>query len=85
MLSKAVLIFRQSNPSCLNTHVNKEKYKLTVQTQLILSVILEVCQSRTINQTRQYFRVMQYNVYNQKANKSQNVLLKCKQSLKYTS
>jgi hypothetical protein len=71
MLSKAVLIFRQRNPLCVNTHVNKEKYKLTVHTQLISSVILEVCQSRSTNQTREYLRVMQYNVFNQKVNKSQ--------------
>ena len=85
MLSKAVLIFRQGNPLCLNTCVNTGKYKLTVQTQLISSVILEVCHSRSINQTWEYLRVMQYNVYNQKANKSQNLLLKLKQSPKYIS
>jgi len=84
MLSKAVLIFRQG-PLCLNSHVNKEKHKLTVQNQLISSVILEVCQSWSINQTREYLRVMQYNVYYQKGNKHQNVLPKCKQSPKYTS
>jgi len=85
MLSKAVLIFRQRNPLCVNTHVNKEKYEFIVQTQLVSSVMLEVCQSRSTNQTREYIRSTQYNVYKQKANKSQNVLLKCKQSPRYTS